>query len=93
MSFQVGDFVEIIDSKKPEYIGVRSVITSYKPNAVGYLRDRQPWELFYYPGWRLLAPLKNDADMPVYWKAHQLKKINPPDWEAEKRDERKEQVA
>lgn len=90
--FKVGDYVEVVSCKNSAYKGTRSFIVEFKEKAIGS-GSSWPYHMKFYPGWRLQKEMRNEHRQLIFWKENQIRKIDPPDWEAEKRDERKGELA
>ena len=79
-AFAVGDVVEIVSvvhSRNAAWIGKQAVVSN-----VGYdARDnlgRPYYGIQTTPRPKPISPYRSDTA----WHAHQLRKINPPDWQA-----------
>lgn len=80
-TFQIGDYVEVVRIKQHhELLGRRGVVLQYRTDAIRFDGKR-------YAGWRISGNIRNSVDREIYWEAHQLKKIQPPDWKVEEREE------
>lgn len=81
MNFQIGDYVEVVSTRIHEHMGKRGIIIGFNPSALSSNF------LDTYPGWCLAPPLRNRWGANIYWKRHQIRKIDPPEFEIEEREE------